>query len=268
MQWTPQYISSTTSSTISTTLGLNGVPYPYPGGSWSNFFSYVQNDSSVNSAGYRRRYGYMTWISYLLDVQTMYEDTPDLWKTSEQPITALKNAVTVFLAYLQEVETDDRLGLAIYTAADGTGMIESSLTADFESIETKSRQRQAAHYHRSTNIGAGLKVAREELQANSRLGAFKMIVLMTDGIANLPGSTSNARNYVLSEAQLCANAKYPVVTISLGAGADTALMQSVAAMTGGVHFNVPGGQTIEEVEEDLKDIFREIADGRPLRLLK
>ncbi len=268
MQWNPVYISSTNTTTIKSTLGLTSVPYPYPGGSWSDYISYVQTDSSVNAGGYRKKYGYMTWISYLLDRETMYQDTPDLWKTSEQPITALKNAVTVFLAYLEEVETDDRLSLVVYTAADGTSKVESSLTADFDSIETISRQRQAGHYHRSTNIGAGLNKARIELQDHARPGAFKMIVLITDGIANLPGTSTQAENYVIDQAEECAAKRYPVVTISLGASADTSLMQQVADITGGVHFNVPGSSDVNDYEEQLKDVFRDIADGRPLRMVK
>ena len=58
------------------------------------------------------------------------------------------------------------------------------------------------------------------------------------------------------------------MTVSLGAAADTALMASIAQMTNGVHFNIPGGQSVSDYEEDLKDVFREIAKDRPLKLVK
>ena len=87
----------------------------------------------------------------------MNSQTPDLWKTSEQPITALKEAVTVFLSYLQESNVDDRLALSVYTSADGTATLETGLTNDFSLVERISRQRQAGHYHNNTNIGAGLE---------------------------------------------------------------------------------------------------------------
>ena len=45
--------------------------------------------------------------------------------------------------------------------------------------------------------------------------------------------TTTARAYVLTEANACKAAKIPVVTISMGAGADVALMQQVADITGG-----------------------------------
>ena len=62
--------------------------------------------------------------------------------------------------------------------------------------------------------------------------------------------------------------QFPIVTISLGAAADKDLMQGAADITGGVHFNIPGGQSVATYEEDLKDVFREIADHRPLKLVK
>jgi hypothetical protein len=72
----------------------------------------------------------------------------------------------------------------------------------------------------------------------------------------------------LTEAQRCADDGYPIITVSLGSGADTDLMEQIATITGGVHFNVPGGQSVEQYEEDLKDVFREVAADRPLKLVK
>ncbi len=268
MRWTPQYISSTDNRTILRTLGLDNVPYPYPSGSWYDYFNYVKGDSDVNNAGYRKKYGYLTLVNYWLERRPKANQTPDLWKTSQQPITAVKDAVTVFLAYLQTGSSDDQVGLSVYTADDGTAILEQGLTNNFARIETISRRRQAGHYDYYTNIGAGMQKAREELEENGRPGTLKMIVLMTDGKANRPSSTSAAKQFVLDEAQLAANDGYPVVTISLGADADQALMQQVADITGGIHFNIPGGQSVAEYEEDLKDVFKQIADHRPLKLVQ
>ena len=75
---------------------MTNVPYPYSGDSWDNYFSYVKSDSAVATAGYRKMYGYMTWVNYLQASRPAYSQTPDLWKTSEQPVTALKDSVTMF----------------------------------------------------------------------------------------------------------------------------------------------------------------------------
>jgi Flp pilus assembly protein TadG len=266
LQPDPVYIESTDTNEILAQLGLTDVDYPYPGGSWSEFVQYVRDDSTVNSAGYAKKYGYPTLMQYWLAKRPLASDTPDLWMASAQPVTAVKDSVTLLLAYIQEVQSDDLVGLAVYTHPDGGAKLEVELTRNMALVEQTSRQRQPGHYEHMTNIGAGLKVAREELIAHSRRGAFKMIVLMTDGQANLP--SDNANDFLLEQAQLTADAKYPVVTISLGAGADQYIMQQVADVTGGVHFNVPGGQSVDEYEEQLKEVFRQIASHRPLKLVE
>ena len=109
---------------------------------------------------------------------------------------------------------------------------------------------------------------RLELDANGRQGAQKTLVLLTDGVANLPGSASEARGFALDQAQYAANSNYAIAAISLGANVDTDLMQQIADTTGGVHFHVPGGQTVADYEADLTDVFRQIARERPLRLVR
>jgi hypothetical protein len=262
------FISSTNNTTIRNTLGLTNVPYPYPQGSWNEFFSHVQNNPDLNNAGLRKRYGLKTLIHYWLCDRPMHHETPTLYAVSAQPVTALKGATEVFLSYLESQDTDDRLGLTIYNSPAATAVLEHGLTENYTAINDTMRVRQAGHYDHYTNIGAGLHTSRVELEQNARQGAFRMIVLMTDGIANRPTNTSTARAYVLSEAQACANAKIPVATISMGAGADVGLMQQVADMTSGKHFNIPGGQTAAQYEEDLQEVFEEIANTRPLKLVQ
>ncbi len=257
-----------TTSRIKTYFNVSSVTFPSNSTTWDTWISYVKNDSTNKTAGYQRMYGQMNVVNYLLEERPRYNQTPTLWQTSEQPITALKNSVTVFLSYLQEVDTDDRLGLSVYNSAAQTAVLESGLTDNFQLVEDISRQRQAGHYDEYTNIGAGMQTARLELQNNARVGAQKIMILMTDGVANKPTNTTTAKAFVRQEAALAAAAKIPILTISLGAGADTALMQEVADTTGGVHFNVPGGQGVEELEDDLKAVFGQVADDRPLKLVQ
>jgi len=268
MQWTPVYIRSNNDSHVISQLGLNGVPYPYPSGSWNSYVNYVQSSGYIHNAGYRRKYGYLTWVNYLLQSKPKSNQTPDLWQTSEQPIQQVKDAVSLFVDYIQEVNTEDQIGLSIYTSTDGTATLESGLTMNYDSVTALANHRQAGHYDVYTNIGAGIKNARDELVANGRTGAFKMMVLMTDGIANRPGDSTQGEQYALDQAQLAADAGIPVITISLGTSADTTLMQGIADMTKGVHFNVPGGSGIAQYEQQLTDAFRSIADDRPLKLVK
>ena len=268
MQFEPQYISSTNKTTIKNKLGIKNVPYPYPSGSWDDYIDYVKSyNYSPAKANYRKKYGYLTLINYWLEKRPEYSQTPDLWQVSAQPITAVKEATEVFMDYIQEVDTDDRVALAIYNSYSQTALIEHHLTSDFDVIEETVGQRQAGHYDTYTNIGAGIREGVLELQNNGRTGAFKMIVLMTDGKANRPSGT-NASQYALNQAAVAAGLHYRIVTISLGSGADTGLMQQIADMTKGIHFNIPGMETVTNYETQLLEVFRKIADARPLILVK
>jgi Mg-chelatase subunit ChlD len=133
--------------------------------------------------------------------------------------------------------------------------------------------RQAGHYHQYTNIGGGLKKGREHMDAAARSYASKLIVLMTDGLANWCNGQYNlsaAAQQIASETALCAAEprKYKVVTISLGVEADTATMQAVADGTGGKHYNVPGGSDHQTMHAQLYAAFEEIAKARPIKLVK
>lgn len=259
--------ASTANSSVKTNFGLTSVAYPYPGGSWDEYIDYVQTDSYVNSAGYRCKYGYRTWVNYLMAKRGSNADTPLLKNCSEQPVTALKDAVDVFLTFLDVNSTDDRVSFSIYTYSDGTAKLEQGLTKSYSTISSLCRNRQAGHYIGGTNISAGMTKGRVDLQNNGRVGAKKMMVLMTDGVVNLPsGNTTNDKNAVLNEAALCSAAKIPVITICVGALADTVLMQQVADNTGGVAFVVPGGQPISQVQAQLEAVFAQVAADRPLKL--
>lgn len=265
-------------------LALDGVAYPSDG-SWDDYIEYARShsnsmpwyDKDVDAAGYRCKFGALTLINFWNRNKPAKDETPDLWKTSQQPIQAVKDAVRVFLDYLAEVNTRegenvlDRVGVAIYNSADGDGDQELDLTYDFDTVNNLVLRRQAGHYHQMTNIGAGLHEATQHLNDYARPGAFKMIVLMTDGNANwYQGNWSNkaAREYVLDEAEEAAQKRYPILTISLGASADSELMENVAEITDGFHFNIPGGQTVQEYSQDLMEVFRTIAAHRPLKLVR
>ena len=255
-----------TAANIKTALGLN-IAYPYAGGSWSDYISFVQSSSSsAKNAGYRDMFGYMTWIEYLQTYYFSSADTVDLWKTSEQPIGVLKDGVDEFINYLTTIEAEDQVGLSIYTHTNSDGAIlEHALSKNIDQVKTTTRHRQAGHYKAGTNISAGMKVARNEIVAHARPRAFRMMVLMTDGLPNEP---TNASQLVIDEANAAKANKIKILTISLGVGADTSLMQQVADITGGIHFNVPGGASIATVRAQLQAVFRQIASSRPLKLIK
>lgn len=268
MTFAPVYISSTTISTVKANLGLTSVPYPYASGSWDDYISYVQTSSYINNAGYRKKYGYLTLINYWLEQKPKYNQTVDLWKVRAQPIATVKDCTGVFMQYIQEVDTGDRVAFVIYNSPSQDAQVDQTLTEDFAAVANLVQHRQAAHYDLYTNIGAGIRKGLEELQAHGREGAFKMIVLMTDGNANRPTSETYARTYALQQAAAVKAAGYPIICISLSNDADSALLQQIADITEGYHFNVPGGSSVTDYRDALLQVFRQIADHRPLVLVK
>lgn len=265
-----------TAANIKTALGLNGT-YPYPGGSWSEYITSVQSSSTtpggsgsgdIGYAGYRDMYGYLTWINYLQTQREQAYDTTNLWQTSEQPVGALKDASKYFIDYIIAQQSNDQVGLSIYTHPNSPGAIlEQGLTTNLSGLKTTLTQRQAGHYNANTNISAGMTVARQEIEAHARLRTFRTMVLMTDGQANLPGTSTQAKAAVVTEANLAAASKIKILTISVGVDADTSLMQQVADITGGLHFIIPGNQTAASMKTQLQDAFQQIASTRPLKLV-
>ena len=247
-------------------LGLNAVTYPHPSGSWASFVDYVNDSGNVNEATYQAKYSTKCLINYWNESRPLYSQTPGLSVCSTQPLTAAKNASDVLCDYITAVEADDQVGLTVYTHTNSNGAyLESGLTHDIASIKPLYRNRQAAHYDNMTNIGGGLKVAREELENNGRQDAYRVIVLMTDGVANRP--SGYAEQWAIDQANLCKTSKVKIMAIALGLGADEDLMEELATITGGKHFVVPGGGTIAEYEAQLMQVFQEIAADRPLKLL-
>lgn len=250
-------------------LGLNNVAYPYPAGSWSEFVDYVTGDSSdITNAGYKFQFGLMLWVNYIQDYRGAANETPDLWKTRQQPTAILKQGVNLFVDYLTSMEADDQVGLSVYSLGNSTGAkLELGLSKNIGQVKTVTQQRQAGHYDPYTNIGAGMKLARLELESNARPRAHRLMVVMTDGMVNRPTNASTGTALVLSEASKAAASKIRILTISMGIMADADLMQQVADATGGQHYHVPGGSDFAAYQQQLLNAFREIAASRPLKLV-
>lgn len=268
MGFETRYIPTWDDDIVREQLGLEGVDYPFPRGSWGEYFDYVRRDHEVSRNGYYFDFGGVTLLNYWMQRRRRATHTPGLHATSQQPLTAVKDAIDVFVDVLKEEDTDDRLGLAVYTAADGTAMMEHSLTFDFDTVAAIARARQAGHYHDMTNISAGMEVGIDELIATARPGTHRTMILLTDGVANRPGNRGEATSRSLDAARRAADEGIPILTVSVGLFADTGLMHDIAEITDGAHFNVPGGSSISQLEADLREVFRRIAAERPLRLVR
>lgn len=243
---------------------------------WRQYVDYMKSSSTnMNQAnpGFRYRYGVKTLTNFLLERRASHLSTPELSSVPEQPMQAVKDATTHLTAMLHEQGTNDQMSLEIYGT---TARHEVDLTPNFTAVSDRLHEMQAAHYDSYTNTGGGIVRAIEELTSSrARPIATKIIILLTDGNANVSASggagTSAAyvaagAAYALSAAQSAADAGIRIFAVSVGADANQSLMQQIADIGSGEHFHAEG--SIEQYSAQLEQIFYTIGGRRPVQLIQ
>lgn len=175
-------------------------------------------------------------------------------------IGALKEAVREFLVVLNDFQADDRVGIAGYSTS--ASLIEP-MTSDLAEVSREVNRLRANGY---TNMGGGMEIGIDELTTSARPSSQRMIVLLTDGIANRPLPRADAKELVREMARRARDARIPIVAISFTAASDEAIMREVAEISGGVHFHVNESNSGAEKRE-LKKVFRQVAEIRPTELV-
>ena len=249
------------------------VPYPYDGGSWSDYiYNYMRSTSNYMydaNPNFRYRFGVKTFVNYLQEKYPEHDNVPDFADTPQQPMKAVKDSVHHMMTKLYDLETDDHVSLEVYGT---TARHEVNLTNDYFSVSERLMSLQAGHYDTFTNIGGGIQEAIEELSSGrARPGARKVIILLTDGKANVneQGETSDyggGRTYALSKAQAAATQGIRIYTVSVGSDGDQDLMRDVAEVGAGEMFHAEG--SIEEYSAQLDQIFETLGGRRPVELIQ
>jgi hypothetical protein len=172
------------------------------------------------------------------------------------------------------------------------------ITPNHGTIDTIQRRHQAGEYDGWTAMGDGILKGRELLvgavndpndDGFSRYGALPTLIVMTDGQTNqmpsgwtMPAgfswnewtdydgngianytTTDSKKQYAFWEATEAIKCGIKIHTLAVGAGADRNLMQAIAFAGGGEYIDVPGGSTIEEMEQQLLDAFGQVAAKLP-----
>ena len=163
---------------------------------WEGYINYVKGNS-LNSFGYKKKYGYRTLMHYLMVSRLSNSSSEDLWRAPIYPHHAMKEGVTKLSTFLDNLGYGDHLGLVTYatTSRIETGLWDDGadetvdlagehLTENVMAINTIQRHKQPGHYNSSTGIGYGLEDAKSLLDDQGRYGAQKAILLMTDGQSN------------------------------------------------------------------------------------
>jgi Mg-chelatase subunit ChlD len=132
---------------------------------------------------------------------------------------------------------------------------------DVQFTHTYGRVRQAmnaysAHFNSgNTNIAAGIDVGRNSFaRGATRTWAAKVIVLLTDGMHNLPPDP-------IASAQHAADKKIMIFTVTFAKEADQALMKRIAEIGLGKHYHAAIGS-------ELVAVFQDIARSLPILITR
>jgi hypothetical protein len=156
------------------------------------------------------------------------------------PVTKLqlaKQALNTFVSLLDS--TRDRAALVTFNSLTGAG-VRQPLTSNFASLSSKINGMWAGG---NTPLGSGLQASVLALNG-ARSGAYKTIVLASDGIENLPPLVSEVLGTVPSNVTV-----HPVDT---GAGVQEALLRSIATSGTGE------GEYFRADFSGLADLYRSI----------
>lgn len=243
-KWTPSSGSDTTVGSSE----LTWIPYPSYRKTWTwpEYIDWTKgnnNNLASDFPAFKFRFGVKTYVDFLLDRKYSFSQT-DLTKTPEEPMRSVKDGVQEFVNFTRSF---DNLSLEVFAT---TARHEMDLSDNRQATADRLYAMQPNYYDASTNIGAGLQQGINELTGpRARENAEKMVVLLSDG-------ASNTGPDPLSVAQDAADLGIRVYTISVGYGADRALMQQIAAITNGEEFYAQG--TPEQYTAQLRLIFRNI----------
>ena len=245
--------------------------YPYPAGSWRGYCDYMKNNSYMRSQGdngFRYKFGVKTFLNYQLESNCRYYQNPDLRLVPCQPMQAVKESVDHMMGVIDDLDTDDQVSLEIYAE---TARHEIDLTHDYWTISDRLEDMQAGYYDVWTNMGGGIQRGIDELTSDrARHSAVKVMVLLTDGKANVTGDGSvgdytNGPIYAIEKAEEAAAMGIRIYAVSVGSDADTDTMAQIAEIGNGTHFHAAG--SIENYTAQLTAIFETLGGKRPVMLI-
>lgn len=271
---------------IDVTEVVSNVPYPYPSGNWFEFAAYVRDASGANNAcdvlpSIQHQFGAKTFVNFLLEDKELNAETDVTHYSSANPLNLTKNALDILMDDIASLQSADRMGLVTY----GTWAVVDyplpdetvDLDANAEAIKQTYRRRQAAHYAPNTNIGQGLEFGAAQLdpslpESNARPESRKVIVLLTDGMANVDATGANSsaggRAYALAAAaQAWEDQRALIYAIGVGSAADMYTLEQIADL-GQTNDAFHADGDPDEIEEELTSIFRKIGGLRPTQLIE
>jgi Mg-chelatase subunit ChlD len=159
-------------------------------------------------------------------------------------ITQAKDAANAFIDNL--VPGSDRVGYVNYSTK---GTLINGLTT---SVSTVKSNISSTVIDANTNIGGAIKTAFQEISDNARPEVKHVIVLLTDGEANISDTKGQTANqYAINQANIAKVDGTIIYTVGLGTSVDANLLKAIA--------NLPSNYYYSPTGLDLSSIYLKIA---------
>ncbi|MEN1678868.1 MAG: vWA domain-containing protein [Planctomycetota bacterium] len=174
---------------------------------------------------------------------------------------SLHRAVNVFVAVLRSSPSSERVSVVTYSSdiagqpwlnncgqthrTTQAATVDQQLAGDLAQIESEMNAWSTSIFNGNTYIEQGIKTgAKELISSRARVGAEKVLIVLTDGHENVGSAVNGAID--------CANNQIQCHTITFSDDADQTLMSQVADTGGGRHMHAA-------TEQELIDAFRTMA---------
>jgi len=284
--------------------------------------------SSMNSgtSSYNNKIGYRTYVQFMMDMgrdhkpdgtnytplSTASSNCPYhtesvsglsfTFPPSEQPTHSARRSIMAAIkvvkdrnASVPDASLRDWVSLVTYDTVSGS-VLKTSLTSDYTGVmETCSKLQCVYDGQASTATETGLILAKNHIKPSNqggsgRLYTNKVVVLLTDGVANLKSSSNSTissyrnanpdTNYygddyesdaALMQAAMMQGDKWRLYSCALGSGADWGFMDRMARMGGTEDDNGQAPRTSGDpsaYETELSNIFTDIITSPAVRLVK
>ncbi|MFC7214651.1 VWA domain-containing protein [Saliphagus sp. GCM10025334] len=151
----------------------------------------------------------------------------------------IDNAKAASKRFVGGLYEEDEVAVASFSS---TGELEQPLTTDYDAVNASIDRLTAGG---STNTGAGLQAAIDELVANGDADEQE-IVLLADG-------HTNAGPNPVSVAEAAAAEGITINTIGVGSGVDANELTTIADVTGGEYYHVADSADLPEVFDRVQD---------------
>ncbi|MEM9565940.1 MAG: VWA domain-containing protein [Actinomycetota bacterium] len=148
------------------------------------------------------------------------------------------SAAERFIDILGDVDPPRRPNRAAIVDFDGTAQLLQGLTTDRAALLAALASIDASG---GTNIGLGVEVALDELDAAGDATSEPVIVLLTDGSGTYRDSLTDR----------AITAGVTIFTIGLGDAVNDGLLQGIATATGGRYFPIDDAESLEDVFVDI-----------------